>query len=95
MANERITEGIVRDHFKNDPLFKSVKFEEQKSSNKYIAMFLCSLIEMERFRWAYGRKWRPVRMPHSLINLPVTKDGTPDWQFMEDYIKSLPYSKCL
>lgn len=63
--------------------------------NKYIAMFLCSLIEMERFRWAYGRKWRPIRMPHSLIKLPITKDGTPDWQFMEDYIKTLPYSKSI
>ena len=63
--------------------------------NQHIAMFLCSLIEMEQFRWAYGRKWRPVRMPHSLIKLPVTKDGTPDWLFMEDYIKSLPYSKSI
>lgn len=37
MANERVTEDIVRDHFKNDPLFSSVKFEEQKSSNIRIA----------------------------------------------------------
>jgi type I restriction-modification system DNA methylase subunit len=36
MANERITEDIVRNHFKNDPLFKSVKFEEQKSYNKRV-----------------------------------------------------------
>lgn len=61
--------------------------------NPYIALFLCSLIEKERFRWAYGRKWRPVRMPSSRIKLPVTPEGTPDWQFMENYIKSLPYSK--
>ncbi|MCL2512879.1 MAG: SAM-dependent methyltransferase, partial [Oscillospiraceae bacterium] len=33
MANERLTESKVRDHFQNDPLFKSVKFEEQKSTN--------------------------------------------------------------
>jgi hypothetical protein len=63
--------------------------------NKYIALFLCSLIEKEQFRWAYGRKWRPIRMPKSLIKLPVTTDGDPDWKFMEKYIKSLPYSKCL
>ena len=25
------------------------------------------------------------------VNLPVTPEGEPDWQFMEDYIKSLPY----
>ena len=63
--------------------------------NRYIAMFLCSLIEMEQFRWAYGRKWRPVRMPNSLIKLPVTAKGKPDWQFMENYIKSQPYSKAI
>ena len=63
--------------------------------NPYIALFLCTLIEKERFRWAYGRKWRPIRMPSSMIKLPVTPTGEPDWQFMEDYIKSLPYSKNL
>jgi len=40
MANERITEDIVRNHFKNDPLFKSVKFEEQKSYNKRVIRLL-------------------------------------------------------
>lgn len=37
MANERLTESIVRDHFKIDPLFTSIKFEEQKSSNIRVA----------------------------------------------------------
>ena len=27
------------------------------------------------------------------IKLPVTPSGEPDWKFMENYIKSLPYSK--
>ena len=40
MANERITEDIVRQHFKNDAVFQSVKFEEQKSSNKQILELL-------------------------------------------------------
>lgn len=40
MANERITEDIVREHFKADALFKSIKWEEQKSSNKRIAELL-------------------------------------------------------
>lgn len=33
MANERITEDFVRDHFKNDPLFNAIKFEEQKTTS--------------------------------------------------------------
>lgn len=40
MANERLTEEIVRDHFKGDALFKSIKWEEQKSNNKRIAELL-------------------------------------------------------
>lgn len=40
MANERLTEAIVRDHFKNDPFYKSVKFEEQRSSNRRIQELL-------------------------------------------------------
>ena len=63
--------------------------------NCYIAMFISTLIELERYRWAYGRKWRPIRMPKSEIKLPVDNNGEPDWQFMEDYIKSLPYSSNL
>ena len=55
--------------------------------NPYIALFLCTLIEKERFRWAYGRKWRPIRMPSSKIKLPVTLEGTPDWKYMEDFVK--------
>lgn len=40
MANERITEDIVRQHFKNDAVFGSVRFEEQKSTNKQIIELL-------------------------------------------------------
>ncbi len=64
-----------------------------RKMNVYIGLFLCTVMEKDRFRWAYGRKWRPKRMPSSIIKLPVNELGEPDWQFMEDYIKSLPYSK--
>jgi hypothetical protein len=31
-------------------------------------------------------------MQKSNIKLPIKSDGSPDWKFMENYIKSLPYS---
>lgn len=40
MANERITEDIVRQHIKNDALYPSVKLEEQKSTNKRVVELL-------------------------------------------------------
>lgn len=58
-------------------------------------MFLCTIIAMDRYRWSYGRKWRPMRMPQSIIRLPVRSDGEPDWGFMETYVKSLPFSKTI
>lgn len=57
--------------------------------NKATGLFVASVIMKDRYRWAYGRKWRPERMQHSTINLPATVDGKPDWQWMESYIDSL------
>lgn len=63
--------------------------------NKYIAMFLITLIQAEQYRWGFGRKWRPARMPESIIRLPINEQKQPCYKFMESYIKSLPFSKSL
>jgi len=60
--------------------------------NQHRALFLCALIRREQFRYNYARKWHLERMNETLIKLP-TSEGLPDWDWMEDYIKSLPYSK--
>lgn len=60
--------------------------------NPYIGLFLCTMIMMDKYRWSYGRKPHDVKkFGQSTIKLPVDAKGNPDWQFMEDYIKSLPY----
>jgi len=61
--------------------------------DKYIAIFLCTLIEKEKYRYTYGRKFGTERMRETEIKLPFKKNGFPDWKFISDYIKSLPYSK--
>jgi hypothetical protein len=63
--------------------------------NPYRALFLTTIIRKEKYRFNYGRKWHLERMKQSKIKLPVDSSGNPDWQFMEDYIKSLPYSKSI
>lgn len=60
-----------------------------------IALFFCTLIRAEKFRFNYGRKWHLERMRSALISLPITDNGTPDFELMEKYIKSLPYSSQL
>lgn len=62
---------------------------------QHLAIFLVTIIRAEKYRFNYGRKWHLDRMKESIIKLPVDKKGGPDWRFMENYIKSLPYSKNL
>ena len=40
MVNERITEDIVRNHFKQDPMFRNIKFDEQRTNNKILKELL-------------------------------------------------------
>lgn len=59
--------------------------------NKYIALFIVTIIKGERYRFSYGRKWTMDKMKKSLIKLP-SKGDKPDWAYMEQYIKILQYS---
>ena len=38
--------------------------------NKHIAIFLCTLIRQEKYRFNYGRKWHAEKMRESVIRLP-------------------------
>ena len=63
---------------------------DDKIISPYLAMFLCAVIGLDRYRWNYARKWIPKRMANSIIKLPTDKEGSPDWEFMENFIKSQP-----
>lgn len=60
--------------------------------NKYIACFLVTLIAGEKFKYSYGRKFNLSRIRSTSIKLPTDTKGNPDWEYMENYIKSLPYA---
>lgn len=62
--------------------------------NKYIGLFTCAVLRKEKYRFNYGRKWGYERLINFKIKLP-TQNYKPDFEFMENYIKSLPYSKSL
>lgn len=56
------------------------------------AVFIKTVIELEKFRFAYGRKLGTARLKELVIKLPTTTEGVLDTQYMEKYIQSLPYS---
>lgn len=63
--------------------------------NKERAMFLLPLLNAAKFKYCYGRVIGITRLKEETISLPVTIDDQPDWELIERYIKSMPYSKYL
>lgn len=66
--------------------------------NPYLAIFLCTIIFNEKYRFTYGRKWDLNLMENSYIWLPSIRTKSeiaPNWEFIENYIKCLPYSSNL
>ena len=48
---------------------------------------------MEKFRYpVFGRAFLKDLIIETEVMLPIDDNGNPDYTFMEEYIKSLPYS---
>ena len=59
------------------------------SLNFHIAMFLIPVLKAVGRKYAFVDKWKKEDMERDCIKLPVDCDGKPDWNYMENYIKSL------
>lgn len=60
--------------------------------NKYIGIFLCTLIKKDRYKYSYGRILNDKRIKEAKIKLPVDKMNNPDWKFMKNYIKKTKFA---
>jgi len=56
-----------------------------------IAFFLIALMKLEKYRFSYGMTAKKERLETFKIKLPAI-NNQPNWNFIENYIKSLPYS---
>lgn len=62
--------------------------------NVYTANFIITILNQEKYRYpVFGRAFTKDLIKQTKLYLPVDSDGNPDYEFMEDYIKSLPFSK--
>lgn len=61
-----------------------------KKLNQYNGLFIATVLCQERPKYSFGRKWK-THLKDTVIKLPQTIEGLPDWDFMEQYIKSLNY----
>ncbi|MCR5588473.1 MAG: restriction endonuclease subunit S [Bacteroidales bacterium] len=57
--------------------------------NKYIYLFLKQCILKQKSKYEYGYKFNGERMKDQIILLPVCEDGSPNFVYMESYMKKL------
>lgn len=85
------TEGFV--FFQEKPFIATDHVEkicrkDNKLITKEIGLFLKSAIDKAKDqKYGYGYKFSQTRIKNQIIMLPIDKNGEPNWQFMEDYIK--------
>jgi len=86
-------EGIVA-FYQNKDFASGIKIYTLRhaSLNRYNALFICTVLNCYQYKYSYGRARILDKIKEEIIKLPVDASGKPDWQFMESYIRSLPYS---
>ncbi|RXJ67682.1 type II restriction endonuclease subunit M [Halarcobacter ebronensis] len=58
-------------------------------------IFLVTILKQLSSKYGYGRQVRIQRLENEIIELPIIKKNKIHWDFIENYIKTLPYSKNL
>ena len=57
--------------------------------NKYIYLFLKNLILKQKDKYQYGYKFNGERMLKQTLLIPIDDDGSPDFKFMEQYMRGI------
>ena len=58
-----------------------------KYKSNYISLFIATQITAQRNKYSYGYKMGTARLKRQKIMLPTTDNGTPDYDYMEQYVR--------
>ena len=62
------------------------KLEPRFKMDAMVALFLTTVVNLEQYRYNYGRKCSQSRLKQSTVRLPATTSGRPDFDYMRRYI---------
>ena len=68
-----------------------VLIEKQKMT-KNIKHFIATILSMDIYKFSFTRQYRQKDFNKHIIMLPINDKGNLDWEWIEEYMKSLPYS---
>ena len=85
--------SVLSTFYQDEPFYSGRDLYTLRSKEEidiYAKMFIITLIKLEKFKYSYGRQANKT-LPYIEIKLPVDSSGNPDYVFMSNYIKSLPF----
>ena len=62
---------------------------KQIQGNKYVYLYLKNCILKQQVKYQYGYKFNEQRMKEQVIMVPMTNDGNPDYEHMENYMHNI------
>lgn len=68
---------------------KRLHLKKKNLENKETYLFIKQIILQQQEKYAYGYKFNTSRMKRQIILLPVDDAGSPNWAYMESYIKNI------
>ena len=68
---------------------------KNKYLNIYNGLFIATIITQNKYKYSFGRKAFENKFSDDIIKLPINEKDEVDFEFMENYIKSLNYSQSL
>lgn len=66
--------------------------------NRYNGLFISTIIKQEKYRYSFGRKAFKNKICNARLYLPYEKikdKVVPNWDYMEEFIKRIDYSKAI
>ena len=61
----------------------------KQNLSKYQMIYIANCISKQRILFGHGRSINSSRLAHFICMLPVTPDGSPDFKFMEQYMRHI------
>lgn len=63
--------------------------------NRYTGTFITTIADRVRGKYNFGYKRSANRLSKEIITLPIDNNGSPDWEYMENYMRNIETAQIL
>jgi len=74
---------------------RDMYYIDTRNISKECALFIATCLQKITDKYSYNYGLFPKLLKEEFIKLPVDIEGSPDWNYMESYIKSLSYGNVI